>query len=77
MRDLSDDKPVGVKLCVGHIHDVMAVMKFMLKTGILLEVPDETPCAHGWRAADADSFQPAIQLEHVCDTASQQPAGVI
>jgi len=37
MRDLSDGKPVGIKLCVGHIHEVMAVMKAMLKTGILLD----------------------------------------
>ena len=34
MRDLSGGKPVGIKLCVGHPHEVMAVMKAMLKTGI-------------------------------------------
>ncbi|MCA8881253.1 MAG: FMN-binding glutamate synthase family protein [Rhodobacteraceae bacterium] len=34
MRDLSGGKPVGLKLCVGQAHEVMAVMKAMLKTGI-------------------------------------------
>lgn len=37
MRDLSGGKPVGIKLCVGHIHEVMAVMKAMLESGILLD----------------------------------------
>lgn len=34
MRELSGGKPVGFKLCVGQPHEVMAVMKAMLKTGI-------------------------------------------
>lgn len=37
MRDLSGGKPVGIKLCVGQIHEVMALMKAMNKTGILLD----------------------------------------
>ncbi|ANJ66464.1 glutamate synthase [Halothiobacillus diazotrophicus] len=37
MRELSGGKPVGIKLCVGQIHEVMAIMKAMLKTGILLD----------------------------------------
>ncbi|MGD8581852.1 MAG: FMN-binding glutamate synthase family protein [Gammaproteobacteria bacterium] len=37
LRDLSGGKPVGLKLCVGHIHEVMALMKAMLKTGIVLD----------------------------------------
>jgi glutamate synthase domain-containing protein 2 len=34
MRELSGGKPVGFKLCVGQPHEVMAIMKAMLKTGI-------------------------------------------
>jgi glutamate synthase domain-containing protein 2 len=34
MRDLSGGKPVGLKLCVGQPHEVMAMAKAMLKTGI-------------------------------------------
>lgn len=34
MRELSGGKPVGLKLCVGQPHEVMALMKAMLKTGI-------------------------------------------
>jgi len=34
LRELSDGKPVGFKLCVGQPHEVMAIMKAMLKTGI-------------------------------------------
>ncbi|GAA4776335.1 FMN-binding glutamate synthase family protein [Stakelama sediminis] len=37
MRDLSGGKPVGVKLCVGYPHELFAVIKAMLKTGILLD----------------------------------------
>ncbi len=37
MRDLSGGKPVGIKLCVGQIYEVMAIMKAMLKTGIHLD----------------------------------------
>ncbi len=37
LRDLSGGKPVGIKLCVGQPHEVMAVMKAMLETGILLD----------------------------------------
>ena len=35
MRDLSGGKPVGLKLCVGQIHEVFAIMKAIRKTGIL------------------------------------------
>jgi glutamate synthase domain-containing protein 2 len=34
MRELSGGKPVGIKLCVGQPHEVFAVMKAILKTGI-------------------------------------------
>lgn len=34
MRDLSGGKPVGIKFCVGQPHEVMALVKAMLKTGI-------------------------------------------
>ncbi len=37
LRDLSGGKPVGIKLCVGQIHEVMAIMKAMLETGIRLD----------------------------------------
>ena len=37
LRDLSDGKPVGIKLCVGQVHEVLAIMKAMLKTGIYLD----------------------------------------
>ncbi len=37
LRELSGGKPVGVKLCVGHVHEVMALMKAMHKTGVLLD----------------------------------------
>ena len=35
MRERSGGKPVGFKLCVGNKHEVVAVCKAMLKTGIL------------------------------------------
>jgi len=34
MRELSGGKPVGLKLCVGQPHEVFALMKAILKTGI-------------------------------------------
>lgn len=34
MRELSGGKPVGLKLCVGQPHEVFAIMKAILKTGI-------------------------------------------
>lgn len=34
MRELSGGKPVGIKLCIGQPHEVFAIMKAMLKTGI-------------------------------------------
>ena len=34
MRDLSGGKPVGAKFCVGYPHELMALGKAMLKTGI-------------------------------------------
>jgi glutamate synthase domain-containing protein 2 len=37
MRELSGGKPVGIKLCVGYPHELFAVMKAMLKSGILLD----------------------------------------
>ena len=37
LRDLSDGKPVGFKLCLGHPWEFMAIAKAMLETGI---VPD-------------------------------------
>ncbi len=37
LRDLSGGKPVGIKLCVGQLHEVMAIMKAMLETGIRLD----------------------------------------
>ena len=37
LRDLSGGKPVGIKLCVGHPHEVFAVMKAMLETEILVD----------------------------------------
>ena len=35
LRDLSDGKPVGFKLCIGHQREFMCIVKAMLKTGIL------------------------------------------
>ncbi|WP_250462397.1 FMN-binding glutamate synthase family protein [Microbulbifer litoralis] len=40
----------------------------------LLEAPDETPYAHWWRAARADSFEPAIKLEQERNTAPRRSA---
>ncbi|MGN6621789.1 MAG: glutamate synthase-related protein, partial [Sphingomonas sp.] len=37
MRDLSGGKPVGIKLCVGYPHELFAVIKAMLETGILVD----------------------------------------
>ncbi|APZ43579.1 FMN-binding glutamate synthase family protein [Acidihalobacter ferrooxydans] len=37
MRERSGGKPVGIKFCVGQPHEVMAVMKAMRETGILLD----------------------------------------
>lgn len=37
LRELSGGKPLGIKLCVGQPHEVMAIMKAMLETGILLD----------------------------------------
>ena len=34
LRELSDGKPVGFKLCIGHPWEFMAIAKAMLKTGI-------------------------------------------
>lgn len=34
LRDLSDGKPVGFKLCIGHRWEFMAIVKAMLQTGI-------------------------------------------
>lgn len=37
LRELSDGKPVGFKLCIGHRREFMCIVRAMLKTGI---VPD-------------------------------------
>ncbi len=37
LRDLSGGKPVGIKLCVGFPHEVFAIAKAMLATGIRLD----------------------------------------
>lgn len=37
LRELSGGKPVGIKLCIGQPHEVFAVMKAMLETGIRLD----------------------------------------
>ncbi|WP_340109587.1 FMN-binding glutamate synthase family protein [Pikeienuella sp. HZG-20] len=37
MRELSGGKPVGIKLCVGRRHEVMAIVKAMLKSEIYLD----------------------------------------
>jgi glutamate synthase domain-containing protein 2 len=37
LRDMAGGKPVGVKLCVGQPHELFAMMKAMLATGILLD----------------------------------------
>ena len=37
MRELSGGKPVGIKLCVGYPHELMAIIKAMLETGMLLD----------------------------------------
>ena len=37
LRTLSGGNPVGIKLCVGQPHEVFAVMKAMLQTGIKLD----------------------------------------
>lgn len=37
LRKLSGGKPVGIKLCVGQPHEIFALMKAMLETGIYLD----------------------------------------
>lgn len=37
LRELAKGKPVGIKLCVGHIHEVMAIVKAMLEYQIYLD----------------------------------------
>jgi glutamate synthase domain-containing protein 2 len=37
LRELSGGKPVGIKLCVGQPHEIYAVMKAMLETGVRLD----------------------------------------
>lgn len=37
LREASGGKPVGIKLCVGQPHEVMAIIKAMLKTKIMLD----------------------------------------
>ncbi|HET7267297.1 MAG TPA: FMN-binding glutamate synthase family protein [Oleiagrimonas sp.] len=35
MRELSGGKPVGIKLCIGQMHEPFALMKAIVKTGIM------------------------------------------
>lgn len=35
LRDLSDGKPIGFKLCIGHRREFMCIVKAMLETGII------------------------------------------
>ena len=37
MRDLSGGKPVGIKLCIGYPHELFAIIKAMIETGILID----------------------------------------
>ncbi len=37
LRELSAGKPVGIKLCVGQPHEIYAVMKAMIETGIRID----------------------------------------
>ncbi|WP_408637183.1 FMN-binding glutamate synthase family protein [Novosphingobium nitrogenifigens] len=37
LRDLSGGKPVGIKLCIGMPHEIFAIAKAMLATGIMLD----------------------------------------
>ena len=37
MREMSGGKPVGIKLCVGYPHELFAVMKAMLESGVLID----------------------------------------
>ena len=37
LRELSGGKPVGLKLCVGQLHEIMAIMKAMIETGITID----------------------------------------
>lgn len=37
LRELAGGKPIGVKLCVGKVHEVFALMKAMRETGIRLD----------------------------------------
>ena len=37
LRELSGGKPVGIKLCIGHGHEVFALARAMLETGLRLD----------------------------------------
>ena len=37
LRKLSGDKPVGIKLCIGHPWEFIAIVKAMVETGIILD----------------------------------------
>ncbi|SBV34745.1 Ferredoxin-dependent glutamate synthase [uncultured Sphingopyxis sp.] len=37
LREMSGGKPVGIKLCVGQPHEIYAIMKAMIETGIRLD----------------------------------------
>ena len=37
LRDLSGGKPVGIKLCIGHPWEIIAIVKAMVESGIMLD----------------------------------------
>lgn len=37
LRDLSGGKPIGIKLCIGHPWEFLAIVKAMLETGVLID----------------------------------------
>ena len=59
LRELSGGKPVGLKFCVGRRHEVMALMKAMLETGIKADFLVVDGAEGGTGAA------PAEFLDHV------------
>lgn len=59
LRALSGGKPVGLKLCVGKAHEVLALMKAMLETGIKVDFIVVDGAEGGTGAA------PAEFLDHI------------
>ena len=37
LRDLSGGKPVGIKLCIGHPWEIIAIIKAMVETGVMID----------------------------------------